>query len=110
MNIAGRYLSLAQGIAEAAQGIAEAALLAPLRSKYKLQFNLQELANQAKEELRERGVSLTPSNLRNTADDIAGRIATQYDDIVGTVQTRWNPTLKEYEEYIIPDERKFFVR
>jgi hypothetical protein len=103
MNIAGRYLSLAQGIAEAA-------LLAPLRSKYKLQLNLQELANQAKEELRERGVSLTPSNLRNTADDIAGRIATQYDDIVGTVQTRWNPTLKEYEEYIIPDPRKFFVR
>lgn len=103
MNIAGKYLSLAQGVAESA-------LLASLRSKHKLQLNLQELAKQAKEELTERGIPITPSSLRNTADDIAGRIATYYDDTVGLEQTRWNPTLKEYEEYIVQDPRSFFVR
>jgi hypothetical protein len=103
MNLAGKYLSIAQSTAESA-------LLAPLRAKHKLNLNLIDIANQAKEELQELGIPLNPTNLLNRADDIAGRIGTYYDDTVGLEQQRWNPITKNYEEYIVTDQRKDFRR
>jgi len=103
MKLAGKYLSYAQSIAESA-------LLAPLRGKHKLNLNLVTLANDAKAELQELNLPLNPTNLLNTANEIAERIGTLHDDIIGTVSTRWDPSLKEYKEYIETDPRKDFRR
>ena len=103
MKLAGRYLSIAQSTAESA-------LLAPLRAKHKLNLNLVTLANDAKRELQELSLPLNPTNLLNTANEIAERIGTYYDDTSGLEMTRWNPRLKEYEEYTTTDSRKDFRR
>ena len=103
MNIAGKFLDLTQGLAEAA-------LLSRLRSKYKMNFNLEKIATEAKEELLEDNVPITPSSLLNKADDIAGRHATGAYDMVGVELTRWNPNRKEYESYIVPDPSSYFIR
>jgi hypothetical protein len=103
MNIAGKFLSLTQGVAEAA-------LLGSLRSKYKMQFNLPMLAKQAKDELRELQIPINPTSLVQMADELAQRHVTGLEDMVGIDYTRWNPTTKEYEEYIYPDQRKYFIR
>jgi len=103
MNIAGKYLSLAQGAAEGA-------LLAPLRRKYKLQLNLATLSERAKELLAEEGMQLNPSNLLKAADQLASSEATMLDDVAGIEQTRWNPSIKGYEEYIPVDPRTYFIR
>lgn len=103
MNLAGKYLSIAQGVAESA-------LLASLRAKYKLNINLVSLANEAKQELAERGLNYNPSNFLAVADDMAGRIATYYDDTVGLEQQRWNPKINDYETYVVQDPRRYFIR
>lgn len=103
MNIAGKFLPLAQGIAESA-------LLSRLRSKYRMQFNLEKLADQAKQELNELNIPITPTSLLNTADDIASRQETMLIDTIGLEHTRWNPIKREYEEYIVPDPRAYFIR
>lgn len=103
MNIAGKYLSLAQGLAESA-------LLAPLRSKYRLQLHLPELAQNAKQYLTEQGLPINPSTLRNAADELASMQSTMLEDIVGTTQERWNPVTKSFEDYVISDPRKYFIR
>lgn len=103
MKLAGRFLSLAQGAAEGA-------LLAPLRFKYRMQFNLEELANAAKQRIQEDGLRLTPSTLLNVADDIASQQTTMLEDIVGTTQERWNDATKSLEDYIVPDPRQYFIR
>ena len=103
MNIAGKFLDLTQGLAESA-------LLSRLRSKYKMNFNLEDLAAQAKAELQEHNVSITPSTLLNKADDIAGRHATGMTDMIGTELERWNSDKKEYESHIVPDPRSYFIR
>ncbi len=103
MNIAGKFLSLTQGVAEAA-------LLGPLRSKYKMQFDLPFLAEQAKDELRERQIPINPTSLVQMADEVAQRHVTGLEDMVGIDYTRWNPKTKEYEEYIYPDPREYFIR
>ena len=103
MNLAGKYLSLAQGVAESA-------LLAPLRSKYKLPLNLENLATEAKQYLAEQGLPINPASLRAAADDIASMQSTQLEDVVGLTDERWNPALRDYEEYTIPDPRKYFIR
>jgi hypothetical protein len=103
MNIAGKYLSIAQSTAESA-------LLAPLRAKHKLNLNLVTLANEAKEELQQFGLPINPTNLLNTADTIADRQATMIQDTIGLEQERWNPVLRRDETYITPDPRKDFRR
>ena len=74
MNIAGKYLSIAQSTAESA-------LLAPLRAKHKLNLNLVTLANEAKAELELYGLPFNPTNLLDTADRIADRQATMIQDM-----------------------------
>jgi hypothetical protein len=103
MKLAGRYLSIAQSTAESA-------LLAPLRAKHKLNLNLVTLANDAKRELQELSLPLNPTNLLNTANEIAERIGTYYDDTSGLEMTRWNPRLRVNEEYTTTDPRKDFRR
>ena len=103
MNIAGKFLS-------SVQGTAESALLSRLRSKYKMNFNLEKIAAEAKEELRESNVPITPSSLLSKADDIAGRHATGAYDMAGVELSRWNPDKKEYESYIIPEPSSYFIR
>jgi hypothetical protein len=101
MNIAGKYLSIAQSTAESA-------LLAPLRAKHKLNLNLVALANEAKNELKLYGLPFNPTNLLDTADRIADRQATMIQDTVGLEQERWNPALRQDETYITTDPRKDF--
>ena len=103
MNIAGKFLSLTQGVAESA-------LLSGLRSKYRIPFNLATLASRAKEELMEFNVPVTPKSLLAMADELASREATYLDDTVGLELSRWSPKLQDYEEYIVPDPRKSFIR
>jgi hypothetical protein len=103
MNIAGKYLSLTQSIAESA-------LLAPLRAKHKLNLNLVTLANEAKEELKQYGLPFNPTNLLKTADEIANRQVAMIQDSIGLEQERWNPVLKQEEIYITTDPRKDFRR
>lgn len=100
---AGKYLELVQGVAEAA-------LLKPLRSKYKMQFNLSTLAENAKNELRERNLPITPNSLVQMADELASREETMLGEMVGNEYERWNPTTKQYETYVYPDPREYFVR
>ena len=103
MNIAGKFLDLTKGAAEGA-------LLSRLRSKYKMNLDLEQLAAQAKEELRENNVPITPSTLLNKADDIAGRHETAIMDMVGVELSRWNSDKKAYESYIVADPRIGFIR
>jgi hypothetical protein len=103
MNIAGKFLDLTQGVAEAA-------LLSRLRSKYKMNFNLEKIAAEAKAELQEDNVPITPSTLLNKADDIAGRHATGAYDMAGIELSRWNPNKKEHESYIVPEPSSYFIR
>jgi len=103
MNIAGKFLDLTQGVAEAA-------FLSRLRSKYKMNFNLEQLAAQAKQELQENNIPITPTSLLATADQLASFHETAVLDLVGTENERWNSSKKEYETYIIPDPRIGFIR
>jgi hypothetical protein len=103
MNIAGKFLSLTQGLAESA-------LLAPLRAKYKLQFNLPVLAQRAKEELRDLQMPINPRSLVQMADELAQRETTMLEDRIGIDYTRWNPKTMQREEYIFPDSREYFIR
>jgi hypothetical protein len=103
MRTAGKYLQLAQGVGEAA-------LLGHLRSKYKLQLDLPRLAQMSKDELRERQLPITPTSFVQMADELASREVTMLEDMVGVDYTRWNPATKEYEEYIYPDPRQYFIR
>ena len=103
MNIAGKYLSIAQSTAESA-------LLAPLRAKHKLNLNLVTLANEAKAELELYGLPFNPTNLLDTADRIADRQATMIQDTIGLEQERWNPVLRQDETYTTTDPRKDFRR
>jgi len=103
MNIAGKFIDLTQGLAESA-------LLSRLRSKYKMNFNLVELAIQAKQELRENNLPITASSLLSKADDIAERHETGMTDMIGIELQRWNPNTKEYETYITQDPRIGFIR
>lgn len=103
MNIAGKFLDLTKGAAEGA-------LLSRLRSKYKMNFNLEKIAAEAKAELQEDNVPITPSTLLNKADDIAGRHATGIMDMVGVELNRWNSDKKDYESYIVADPRIGFIR
>lgn len=102
MNLAGKYLSLAQGVAESA-------LLAPLRSKYRLNLNLMTLAQDAKEELVELGISINPMSLLKKADDLASRQETMLTDVIGTEWVRFDKA-GESERYIYPDPRPDFRR
>jgi hypothetical protein len=103
MRTAGKYLELAQGVAEAA-------LLAPLRSKYKLNLNLPKLSAEAKQYLNELQLPVTPVSLVRAADEIVSRQSTMLEEIIGTEYTRWNPITKSNEEYLYPDPRKSFIR
>lgn len=103
MKTAGKYLQLAQGVGEAA-------LLGHLRSKYKLQLDLPRLAQMSKDELRERQLPITPTSFVQMADELASREVTMLEDMVGVDYTRWNPATKEYEQYIYPDPRQYFIR
>ena len=103
MQIAGKFLSLAQGAAEGA-------LLSSLRSKYRLNLNLETLASRAKEDLMELNIPITPKSLLTMADELASRESTMLGDVVGLEQSRWNPKLQDYEEYIVPDPREYFIR
>jgi len=102
MNLAGRYLSTAQSVAESA-------LLAPLRAKYKLPLNLLKLSQDAKQFLIEKGIEINPYTLRNAADEIASMQSTMLEDVIGTTQEIWNPVTKSFQEYTIPDTRKDFL-
>jgi NADH:ubiquinone oxidoreductase subunit C len=103
MQLAGKYLSYAQSLAESA-------LLAPLRAKHKLNLNLPRLAEEAKNELVEQGVKINPTTLLNMADDLASREVTMLVDRIGIDYPRLNTRTNEYEEYIFPDPRKDFIR
>ena len=103
MNIAGKFIDLTQGLAESA-------LLSPLRSKYKMNFNLELLAAQAKEELRENNIPITPTSLLAAADRQASFHETGMTDMIGIELQRWNPNKKEYETYTTPDPRIGFIR
>ena len=103
MNIAGKFLSLTQGAAEGA-------LLSRLRSKYRMNFNLETLATRAKEDLMELNIPITPKSLLTMADELASRGSTYLDDTVGLELSRWNSKLQDYEEYTVPDPREYFIR
>ena len=102
MNLAGKYLSTAQSVAESA-------LLAPLRAKYSLPLNLVKLSQDAKQLLIEKGVAINPYTLRQAANEIASMQSTMLEDVIGTTQEIWNPVTKSFEEYVIPDTRKDFI-
>lgn len=103
MNLAGKYVSLAQGVAEAA-------LLKPLRAKYKMPFNLELLSQEAKQNLRQANIPVTPSSLLRAADDIAARREGMLTDTIGTEMQRWNPARQDFESYVVQDPRAYFVR
>ena len=102
MNLAGKYLSTAQSVAESA-------LLAPLRAKYSLPLNLVKLSQDAKQLLMEKGVAINPYTLRQAANEIASMQSTMLEDVIGTTQEIWNPVTKSFKEYVIPDTRKDFI-
>ena len=103
MNLASKYVSLAQGVAEAA-------LLKPLRAKYKMNFNLERLSQEAKQDLRQANIPVTPSSLLRAADEIASRNETMLIDTIGTEAQRWNPVRQDFESYIVQDPRVYFVK
>ena len=75
-----------------------------------MQFNLEQLANAAKQELNELNIPITPTSLLNTANNIASRQETMLIDTIGLEHTRWNPVKRINEEYIVPDPRAYFIR